>query len=63
MESLMTTTELAEILRLHPKTVGDLARKGKIPCIEVGGGKSRRRVRFDRRQVAEALGISIERPA
>ena len=37
MSRLMTTTEAAEYLRLHPVTVRRKARAGEIPFIRLGG--------------------------
>ena len=37
MSRLLTTTEAAEYLRLHPVTVRRKARAGEIPFIRLGG--------------------------
>ncbi len=36
-ESLMTTADVAEILRLSVKTIGEMIRNGELPAIRVGG--------------------------
>ena len=58
---LLTPAEVAERLRLHPKTVVRMARDGRLPAIKIGTGW-----RFD----ADQLDIApptrparIERPA
>ena len=63
MNALMTASDLAEVLRLHRKTVLRLAREGRLPAVQVGGGESRHHLRFDWHQVAEALGISEQHHA
>ena len=34
--TILTTVEVAEMLRLHPMTVCKYAKEGKIPCIQLG---------------------------
>jgi len=34
--TILTTNEVAEMLRLHPMTVCKYAAAGKIPCIQLG---------------------------
>lgn len=48
---LITASELAERLRMKPKTIIGLAREGKIPRIKL----SRRIVRFDYEEVVQAM--------
>jgi excisionase family DNA binding protein len=47
---LLTVPEVAELLRLHAKTVGRWARSGRLPCYRVGG-----RVLFSRGDIATFL--------
>lgn len=35
---LLTTAEVAEILEIHPRTVGEYIREGRLPAINLGGG-------------------------
>lgn len=37
MNEVLTTNEVAELLRVHPKTIYHLARAGKIPGAQIGG--------------------------
>lgn len=46
----MTAPEIAERLRLNPKTILRLARAGIVPCLRAGTA-----VRFDPQQVEAAL--------
>ena len=34
--TILTTNEVAEMLRLHPATVCKYAARGAIPCIQIG---------------------------
>ena len=35
-EPLLDSTEAAQILRIHPKTLQRMARKGEIPAMQIG---------------------------
>lgn len=35
-DQILTTPQLAEYLQMHPKTISQLANKGKIPARKVG---------------------------
>lgn len=35
-EALLDSTEAAQLLRIHPKTLQRMARKGEIPAIQIG---------------------------
>jgi len=35
---LLSTAEVAEILEVHPRTVGDYIREGRLHAIQIGGG-------------------------
>ena len=50
--SLVDAKAMAEQLAMRPRTLLDLARRNRVPCIRV----SRRIVRFDARAVLRALG-------
>lgn len=52
MEPLLTTNEIAPIIRRKPQTVQKMARTGKIPSI--GGGKGFRLL-FDKRAVLASM--------
>ena len=41
LERLLTTRDVAEMLRLHEKTVRRMVREGRLPCLRLG-----RAVRF-----------------
>jgi excisionase family DNA binding protein len=47
---LLTTSEVAELLHVHPKTVARLRKCEGLPFLRVGG-----RIRFDAIQVARWL--------
>ena len=49
---LLTTQEVAELLRLHPKTVARHCKFSGLPFLRVGG-----RVRFDPTQVTRWLNV------
>jgi excisionase family DNA binding protein len=46
-QGLLTTREAAAYLALHPKTVQDWARWGRLPCIRVGGHWRFRKAELD----------------
>ena len=46
-DRLMTCSQVAELLHLHPKTVERWARDGKLPCIRVA-----RMIRFRSSDIA-----------
>jgi excisionase family DNA binding protein len=50
MEEIITTSEVATLLKVHVKTVYNLAAKGKIPGSRIG-----RIWRFNRSEVLELL--------
>ena len=50
--SLVDAKAMAEQLAMRPRTLLDLARRNRVPCIRV----SRRIVRFDATAVLRALG-------
>ena len=35
-EALLDSTEAAQLLRIHPKTLQRMARKGEIPAMQIG---------------------------
>ena len=51
VERLLTTAEMADILRVEPNTLLLWARRGRVPSIRMGA----RTVRFDRLRVVSAL--------
>ena len=51
----LTARQVADLLQLNHKTVYDLARRGEIPSIKVGGSR-----RFPRRKLLEALREQTE---
>lgn len=46
-DRLWTVPEVADFLRLHPKTIYDMAARGDLPCLRIGG-----RLRFDPSDIA-----------
>lgn len=52
-EKLLTVTDVAELLRVHPKTIYDLTYRGILPSIKIGGA-----VRFSLDEVWEAIHAS-----
>ncbi len=51
----MTAQQVGELLQIHVKTVYDLAYRGVIPSIKVGGSR-----RFPRKQLLESLDAQAE---
>lgn len=49
-DEVLTTQEAAALLKLHPDTVGDLARRGELPAVKLG-----RDWRFTRSALLEAV--------
>jgi excisionase family DNA binding protein len=35
-EPLLDSNEAAELLKIHPKTLQRMARRGEVPCIQIG---------------------------
>jgi excisionase family DNA binding protein len=56
LEKLLTACELAEVLRLHAKTIERMARGGRIPSVRVGG-----RLRFKPSDIASWLAAREDR--
>jgi excisionase family DNA binding protein len=52
---LMTVPEVADFLRLHPKTVYDLVARSELPCVRVGSA-----IRFDARDIASWVSARKE---
>jgi excisionase family DNA binding protein len=52
---LLTVQEVADLLRIHPKTVYDLAARGRMPCVRVGS-----RLRFVPRELDRWLSARKE---
>ncbi|MBI5529248.1 MAG: helix-turn-helix domain-containing protein [Deltaproteobacteria bacterium] len=51
VEEYVDTDALADILKIHPQTARNLARRGRIPCLKVG-----KTYRFSLARVEAALG-------
>ena len=49
-EEILTIREVADLLKLHPKTVNKLANSGKVPGYRIG-----RQWRFRKSEVLKAL--------
>jgi excisionase family DNA binding protein len=49
-EEILTTQEVADLLKLHPKTVNKLAKSGKVPAYRIG-----RQWRFRKSEVIKLL--------
>jgi excisionase family DNA binding protein len=49
-EEILTTREVADLLKLHPKTVNKLARCGRVPAYRIG-----RQWRFRKSEVLKLL--------
>ena len=57
-QDYVTAEELAELLRLSPGTIKQMARDGRIPSIRL----SRKTLRFDVKAVAAALSaLAVEK--
>lgn len=52
MEPMLTVIEVAEILRLHKKTVYRLVSEGRLKCYRPGGGRN---ILFSEEQVQDYL--------
>jgi excisionase family DNA binding protein len=55
-EEILTTREVADLLKLHPKTVNKLARSGRVPAYRIG-----RQWRFRKSEVLKLLEKEIPR--
>ena len=53
---LLTVAELAKCLKVHPMTVYKMVKEGRLPRVQ----RMTRLIRFDPKQVAERLDISVE---
>jgi excisionase family DNA binding protein len=53
MNQLKTRSELAEVLRVSPKTISRQTQAGRIPVVKIGPGS----IRYDLEEVSKALGI------
>jgi excisionase family DNA binding protein len=49
-EEILTTREVAELLKLHPKTVNKLAKSGRVPAYRIG-----RQWRFRKSEILKLL--------
>jgi excisionase family DNA binding protein len=49
-EEILTTQEVAELLKLHPKTVNKLAKSGRVPAYRIG-----RQWRFRKSEILKLL--------
>jgi excisionase family DNA binding protein len=49
-EEILTTREVAELLKLHPKTVNKLAKSGRVPAYRIG-----RQWRFRKAEILKLL--------
>ncbi|HSF59969.1 MAG TPA: helix-turn-helix domain-containing protein [Candidatus Binatia bacterium] len=49
-EEILTTQEVADLLKLHPKTVNKLARCGRLPAYRIG-----RQWRFRKSEILKLL--------
>jgi excisionase family DNA binding protein len=49
-EEILTTQEVADLLKLHPKTVNKLAKSGRVPAYRIG-----RQWRFRKSEVIKLL--------
>ena len=56
LEQLLTTPEIAELLRLHTKTIERMARAGRLPSLRVFG-----RLRYRRSDIASWLAAKEDR--
>jgi excisionase family DNA binding protein len=50
-EEILTTQEVSDLLKLHPKTVNKLARSGRVPAYRIG-----RQWRFRKSEILKLLG-------
>lgn len=46
MPALLTVSELASYLHIHPKSIYEMAARGELPCVRIGA-----RIRFDPRDL------------
>jgi excisionase family DNA binding protein len=49
-EEILTTREVADLLKLHPKTVNKLAKSGRVPAYRIG-----RQWRFRKSEILKLL--------
>jgi excisionase family DNA binding protein len=50
LEEILTTREVADLLKLHPKTVNKLAKSGRVPAYRIG-----RQWRFRKSEILKLL--------
>ena len=55
MAALLTVSELASYLHIHPKSIYALAARGGLPCVRIGA-----RLRFDSRDIDRWLSARKE---
>lgn len=55
MEEILTATQAAALLQIHPRTLYKLARKGSIPGRKLGGGW-----RFSKSEILRMVAREVE---
>ena len=56
-ERLLTSEEVAEILRLKPQTIRDAAWRGKIACVRLWSGERKTLLRFKPSDIKKLIEI------
>lgn len=54
-ETLLTSEQVAEILKLKPQTVRDAAWRGKLPCVRLWRGRRKALLRFKRSEIEQFI--------
>jgi excisionase family DNA binding protein len=62
MKRLLTVEQVAEILQLHPRTVGKMAQARRLPVVRLGEGGRGRAVRIPEDALDEWIKQRTETP-
>jgi excisionase family DNA binding protein len=57
MDEILTASQVADLLQLHPRTVYKLVKQGSIPGKKFGGGW-----RFNRSEIVGLISVPSGRP-
>jgi excisionase family DNA binding protein len=62
MDELLTSEEVAALLKVKAQTVRDAAWRGKLPCIRLWSGKKKTLLRFKRSEIEQFVRDRTVRP-
>ncbi len=55
MDEILTASQVADLLQLHPRTVYKLAKQGSLPGRKFGGGW-----RFNKREIIGLISVATD---